>query len=279
MSIYTPYFYIIQEVRTGLYYAGSKYGKKSNPNLLLQEGGYLTSCKRVTQLINDNGIDSFVIRKIKHFKTAHEAYEYESRFLSKVNASKNPKFINAHNNQIPTAAGTESYKEMMLSLYGVDHNMKIPEVQQARLQKINDRYGSMSEMMKQSGALETYKDTCMKRYGIDSALKLPSVQKKREQTCLEKYGVSNIFKSSEIQKNMRQKGLKTFARNYDEAQKPKIEKLLASNIDFSKFGWVKEAAKIIDITDQKVGKWMKRNMPEFYESSCYKRNSTKRNKK
>lgn len=47
--------------------------------------------------------------------------------------------------------------------------------------------------------------------------------------------------------------------------------LLNSEIDFSKFGWVKMSAKIIGIGDQNVNRWMKRNMPDFYEKDCFKR--------
>lgn len=47
---------------------------------------------------------------------------------------------------------------------------------------------------------------------------------------------------------------------------------MESNINFSKFGWVKLAAEIIEIKDQKVGSWMKRNMPDFYNEKCFKRN-------
>lgn len=54
--------------------------------------------------------------------------------------------------------------------------------------------------------------------------------------------------------------------------KPIIKELLDSNIDFSKFGWVNKASKIIGIKPQKVNTWMKRFMPDFY-SNCYKRNS------
>ncbi len=49
------------------------------------------------------------------------------------------------------------------------------------------------------------------------------------------------------------------------------EKLLKSNIKFSKFGWVKEASEIIGITDQNVHKWMKKNFCSFYEEKCFKR--------
>lgn len=52
--------------------------------------------------------------------------------------------------------------------------------------------------------------------------------------------------------------------------KEKIDKLLNSNINFQKFGWVQRASKIINIKPQKVGKWMNKNMSEFYKK-CFKK--------
>lgn len=120
MDIYTPYFYVIQEISTGMYYAGSKYAKNSNPKNLMVEGGYTTSSSVINNLIEKNGIESFVVRKIKTFNTAIEAYNYETKFLKKVNAKSNPKFYNAHNNdfsksynpnwrKIPNEEGFTSY--------------------------------------------------------------------------------------------------------------------------------------------------------------------------
>lgn len=55
----------------------------------------------------------------------------------------------------------------------------------------------------------------------------------------------------------------------------KIESLkaliLQSNIDFSKYGWVQKVSKLIGITVPKVNQWMKKNMHDFYEESCFKR--------
>jgi hypothetical protein len=48
-----------------------------------------------------------------------------------------------------------------------------------------------------------------------------------------------------------------------------IKKIKESNIDFSKFGWVKEIAKIIGCTDQHVNRWMKKNMLDFYSTNCF----------
>lgn len=49
-----------------------------------------------------------------------------------------------------------------------------------------------------------------------------------------------------------------------------LEKLKLSNINFMKLGWVEQASKIIGVTPQKTGCWIKRMDPEFYET-CYKR--------
>lgn len=51
----------------------------------------------------------------------------------------------------------------------------------------------------------------------------------------------------------------------------KINLIINSNINFSKFGWVGEVSKILNISPQKVGKWMQRNMLEFYNTKCFKR--------
>lgn len=56
-----------------------------------------------------------------------------------------------------------------------------------------------------------------------------------------------------------------------EQNKKNIEKILNSNIDFSKYGWVNEAAKLMNKHPQKVNIWIKRWMPDFYQTYCFKR--------
>lgn len=53
--------------------------------------------------------------------------------------------------------------------------------------------------------------------------------------------------------------------------KPKVDLVLNSEIDFFKQGWVQKTSIIIGIQPQRVNKWMKRYMPEFYEKKCFKR--------
>jgi very-short-patch-repair endonuclease len=49
------------------------------------------------------------------------------------------------------------------------------------------------------------------------------------------------------------------------------DKIINSNIEFSKYGWIQEVSKILNISPQKVSQWMKKNMFEFYEEKCFKR--------
>lgn len=53
------------------------------------------------------------------------------------------------------------------------------------------------------------------------------------------------------------------------------EKILNSNIDFSKFGWVEKVASIIELSPQKVSNWMIVHMKEFYNMKCFRRKSKK----
>lgn len=50
-----------------------------------------------------------------------------------------------------------------------------------------------------------------------------------------------------------------------------LDELKKSEIDFKKFGWVTQSAKIIGIKDQKVSNWIKRVDPKFY-SNCFVKN-------
>jgi very-short-patch-repair endonuclease len=65
------------------------------------------------------------------------------------------------------------------------------------------------------------------------------------------------------------------AIQYNEKNQRIAEELISSGIDFSSFGWVSQASKIVGLSDQKINGWMKRFLPEFYEINCFKRKSWK----
>lgn len=100
MNIYkqTPYFYIIQDIRNGIYYAGAKWGKDSNPSNFMKEDGYKTSSGTILKIIESHGTETFVIRKLKTFSSVHQTVDYETRFLKKVKARTNRNFYNRHEN-------------------------------------------------------------------------------------------------------------------------------------------------------------------------------------
>ncbi len=74
-------------------------------------------------------------------------------------------------------------------------------------------------------------------------------------------------------KKHKQRDIYIHERNekYINKQKQYIDKVLNSNIDFSKYGWVTKVASIINRNPQNVRRWMKKMMPEFLENKCYKR--------
>lgn len=87
-----PYFYRVYFKPTGQYYVGIQYGKGAHPNNLWDK--YFTSSKVVKSLIKQFGLSSFTPKVTKVFKTAKEAMNYERKFLVKVKANTNKKFLN-----------------------------------------------------------------------------------------------------------------------------------------------------------------------------------------
>jgi hypothetical protein len=115
-TIYTSkFFYVIRDRRNGMLYAGCKFAEDSNPNTFMTEDGYKTSSKDIQQIIDQEGLDTFEIVKLR---IMDDPLDYETRFLRKVNAAANPKFYNCHNNNI-ASFGTESYEQMIIKKYGV----------------------------------------------------------------------------------------------------------------------------------------------------------------
>lgn len=80
------------------------------------------------------------------------------------------------------------------------------------------------------------------------------------------------IKESKIKSITLPSGIKN-RKNGDIKWKDYKEKVVNSEIDFSKWGWSTEVSKILGITPQNVKKWMKRHLPDFYESKCFKRKS------
>lgn len=104
MSIYhqngvdyqTPYFYIIQHVRAGKYYAGYKGGSNPDSRNLMQPDGYQTSSKIIGEIVKNEGLEAFVVRKIRHFQSGQDAFSYETKFLKRIGVPNNQVWYNRH---------------------------------------------------------------------------------------------------------------------------------------------------------------------------------------
>ena len=198
-SIYRPYFYIIQHINSGKYYSGVKYAENSNPDTFLQPNGYQTSSHVVKQIIFEEGLESFIIRKIKIFETGEEALDYESRFLRRVNASFNESFLNRSNNSIGSLnVDSEKRKQTCLDNLGYEYPMQSKEVR------------------------EKSKQTCLENYGVENPSQSSKIQEKKRQTFLENYGVENPFQSEEIKNKIKKTNLEKYGVE-NPGQSPEIQ--------------------------------------------------------
>lgn len=95
MSIYTPFTYLIKFKPTGQVYYGSR--TKQGCQLTDLWSSYYTSSKTVRQLVAEHGRDAFEIEIRKTFATKEQALLWEHRVLRRVDAARNPKYLNKNN--------------------------------------------------------------------------------------------------------------------------------------------------------------------------------------
>ena len=84
------YFYIIQSLSTGEYYSGCRVSKDAHPSDLFVT--YFTSSRQIHKRLSLG--ERFLVRKTIEFEVAELASDHERRFLKRVHAKSNPKFIN-----------------------------------------------------------------------------------------------------------------------------------------------------------------------------------------
>lgn len=88
-----------------------------------------------------------------------------------------------------------------------------------------------------------------------------------------KYDLNEIqllLKKKELKFGNRKKYFENVIKKSYDKYKPIMEIIKNSDIDFSKYGWVKEVSTLTGIKEQKVGKLMKKYLPDFY-NKCFKR--------
>lgn len=102
--------YVYRVTIDGQYYIGKRTGRLDD----LHAGVYKTSSKIVREKLK-NGLHFSKIKILRVFSTEKEALEFEKRFLLRVKAKRNPKFLNQHNGggNYTLKQHTEKTKEKM----------------------------------------------------------------------------------------------------------------------------------------------------------------------
>lgn len=183
----TPYFYIIEHVSSRKYYAGVRWAYGCDPSELLTEKGYHTSSDTVNNMIADQGLSAFVIRKIKTFDDDEQLRAFETRFLKRVNAAVNDRFLNRHNNE-KVSFGTSEFKNAMVKKHGVEHSMHDPESKKLMIQTTIERHGAVG--YQNPHVKEKANEGLVEKFGsIEEAGRY--CRKKADATMLERHGVTN----------------------------------------------------------------------------------------
>jgi hypothetical protein len=100
-----PYTYLIKHIPTDQYYYGVRYAKKCNPNDLWK--AYFTSSKRVKNLIEQYGKDSFEYEVRKTFDSIEDAQNWEKRVLMKMRIPHRKDFLNhRYSYSLPSMSGS-----------------------------------------------------------------------------------------------------------------------------------------------------------------------------
>lgn len=283
-----PYFYIIQHLPTGKYYAGCKFSEDANPETFMKEFGYTTSSKTINKLIKETGIDSFIIINLLIDSQCDcDVLTYETSFLREIDAKNNILWFNKHNNQKITY-GSQEFESKMKEKYGVSHNSYL----KSTIEKRKITFKNKSSLEKEEKTNKT-KATCLRKYGVDNVSKVPELIEKfrttthfksdgfREQSkesCMERYGVEYVSQCNSV----KLKKEKTFQERYGASTflQSKAGKENTSQIFFEKYGiYTSNPSLIPEITKMKLEKQEnKRKRPKSIaiENFLYKNNITAR---
>ena len=163
-SIYphVPYFYIIRHIPSGKYYAGSKYAKDANPNILMKIDGYKTSSNIIKDLITTDGIESFEKILVLQESECHmHVHDYETIFLQTWDIANDNVWFNRHNNTIAhNPPGGHTY-------YTKERNQKISKAQKGRI-KTKDECRKISDGLKRNCDISGAKNKNAKNWILTS---------------------------------------------------------------------------------------------------------------
>lgn len=179
-----PYTYRLSWTKADLHYYGCRSAKDCHPSDLWVT--YFTSSEYVKEVVELHGPPD-IVKITRTFVKSEDAYDWESKFLSRVDARRNPKFINRSNSPFGP----------YMNLKG---NFKCRASVLKGIEGMRRKYGGVGSAV--ASIKESVQNTNRKRYGVHHTLHLDHVREARETSCLDKYRVTNPFLSEEFQKSL-----------------------------------------------------------------------------
>jgi hypothetical protein len=90
--------------------------------------------------------------------------------------------------------------------------------------------------------------------------------------CPNCHAQTDTFGGRNIQKHVKPDTAPSeYAIALDQKNRVRAEAVRVSSVDFTKNGWVSKIAPTLELSPQKVSRWMKTHMPDFYDERCFKR--------
>jgi hypothetical protein len=146
----TPYTYLIGWPELDTWYYGVRWRPGCDPSDLWVK--YFTSSKYVKIFREQHGEPS-VISIRKTFVEPKKAREWEHRFLARIKADVNPKFLNKTTNNVPTMSGRKQTEEtkmkIKLAQIGKPKNpQSVQKMRKTQLLRIASGYSDSEETRK-----------------------------------------------------------------------------------------------------------------------------------
>ena len=122
---------------------------------------------------------------------------------------------------------TARMKSTMISRYGVDNAMRLPDSLDKMKATVRERYG-VDWYVQTDDYKNKTKETCLDKYGVGHHLASKEVQNKRLKTVQAKFGVDNVFQSKEIKDKTKDTNLMKYGVTYI-SQSPEIHRRMYVN--------------------------------------------------
>lgn len=84
------------------------------------------------------------------------------------------------------------------------------------------------------------------------------------------YAGKNVSGDRESPSKSKEEYIKEKQNDAVDRNRPLVDAILSSDINFQEYGWVRQVATLIGKKPQKIKEWMLKYMPDFYEQ-CYHR--------